>query len=340
MNSFGKNITLSIFGESHGAVVGITMDNIPAGISLDISKIKAELERRRPGKKFTSQREEKDEFEILSGINKEISNGQKLITNGYPLTMIIRNEDYNSKDYGNILRPSHADFPAIKKWGKFADLKGGGHFSGRLTAGIVFAGAVAKEILEKKYGKFKIKINSEILEIAGDDEKKNFAKIIETMIKENDSVGGTARVIAKNVPAGLGSPFFDSIESRLSAFYFSIPAVKGVSFGVGEVFAYLKGSDLNDEMRVKNNEVKFLSNNNGGILGGITTGEDIIVNLIVKPTASIAKKQKSIEYKNGKFINKDLEIKGRHDPCILFRALPVFESVMSIVLLDFIMGEA
>ncbi|TDT51373.1 chorismate synthase [Fonticella tunisiensis] len=350
---WGQRIKFSIFGESHGKAIGITIDGLPPGINLDLEEIEFEMGRRAPGKnEFSTPRKEKDSFEILSGYFNDH-------TTGAPLCAVIWNGDQHSKDYEqlkNVLRPGHADYTGYVKYAGFNDYRGGGHFSGRLTAPLVFAGAVAKQILAKR----EIFIGSHIYHIGGiydvpfdkvriepqllrelrrnsfpvlDEKKGQEMKnlILETK-KELDSIGGVIEAAAVNLPAGLGSPFFDSVESNLAHLLFSIPAVKGVEFGTGFEIAKMKGSQANDEYYIENGKVKTFTNHNGGILGGITSGMPLIFRAAFKPTASIGKIQKTIDI--SKKESTQLQVKGRHDPCIVQRAIPVVEAVTAMAILD------
>lgn len=353
--TWGKNIELAIFGESHGEAIGITINGLEPGINLDLDYIKEEMARRAPGQNdLSTPRKENDEFHILSGY----FNGK---TTGTPLTMIIYNTNQHSKDYDktkDIVRPSHGDFTGYVKYKGFNDYRGGGHFSGRITAPLVFAGAVCKQVLKEKG----ITIGSHIKSIKdindenfsnenlcekklSDLRKEHFPvinKSSEEKMKEvirnardmKDSVGGIIECAAINLPAGIGSPFFDSVESTLSSLLFSIPGVKGVEFGIGFDITKLYGSEANDEYIVKNGKVETTSNNNGGILGGITSGMPIIFRVAMKPTPSIGKMQKTVDIKAME--NRTIEIVGRHDPCIAIRALSVVEAVAAIAILDLI----
>ncbi len=347
-----SNIGLSIFGESHGEAVGITISNIKAGLKLDDDYIQSELDRRRPGQnKLVTSRNEKDKFEILSGVFEGF-------TTGAPLTMIIKNTNTRSKDYSNVknrIRPGHADYTAKVKYDNFSDYRGGGHFSGRLTAGLVFAGAIAKLVLKEK----NILIGAQISQIANiEDEiikdevstevinnllassfpvinEKKANEMKERILaskEEGDSIGGKIRCFALNVPAGLGDPFFESFESTLSQLVFSVPAVKGLEFGTGFDLCEMKGSDANDEYFISQNEIKTYSNHNGGILGGITNGSVIDFSVAIKPTPSISKEQRTVDF--AKRENDKLLIEGRHDPCIVPRAVPVIEAVLALAILD------
>lgn len=344
-----NNIGLSIFGESHGPAIGITLSGVQAGIKLDLDFIQSELDRRKPGQNaLTTSRKETDQLEILSGY----FNG---FTTGAPLTVMIRNNNTRSKDYEALRykpRPGHADYPGYIKYKGFNDYRGGGHFSGRLTAGIVFAGAVAKEVLKQKG----IEIYSLVTQIS--DIKEDLSTLVDpTLIKKvqekempvisdvilenmmtrilsakenKDSVGGKIRCFAFGVKPGIGNPYFDSFESILSHLMFSVPAVKGIHFG-NEHIAEMVGSEANDEY-VLSGGIKTETNNNGGILGGITNGMPIDFTVSIKPTPSIAKQQKTIDLELEEEV--DLLIEGRHDPCIIPRVLPVIESVLAITILD------
>lgn len=354
--NWGRNIRLSIFGESHGSAIGINIDGLPAGVEIDLDKIERHMERRAPGRSaFSTQRKEKDGVEILSGIYE----GK---TTGAPICGIIKNEDKKSKDYSKlkeVMRPGHSDYPAYIKYHGYNDVRGGGHFSGRITAPIVFAGSIAREILAKKniYIGAQIKSIKEIEveefteltnEVFEEISKKEMAilddkKIVE--IKERieiarmnqDSLGGVIECYAIGVPAGIGEPFFDSLESTIAHLAFSIPAVKGIEFGKGFSMTEMLGSQANDEYYLDNNIVKTTSNNNGGILGGISNGMPISFRVAIKPTPSISKKQNTINVK--KMENCDLVIEGRHDPCIVPRAVVVIESILALALLERLYDE-
>ncbi|URZ17355.1 chorismate synthase [Clostridium felsineum] len=352
---WGNKIKLSIFGESHGKAIGIVINGIEPGVELNLDFINGEMERRAPGRtKYSTQRNEKDNFEIVSGFFE----GK---TTGTPLCAFIWNGNQHSKDYSNIkdfARPSHADYTGFVKYNGFNDYRGGGHFSGRLTAPLVFAGAIAKQILMKK----NVVIGSHILSIKNKKEeyfdkvnidremlialtKKEFPvmddkkgeEMKETILdaKNNlDSVGGIIECCALNIPAGKGDPFFDSCESVLSHMLFSIPAVKGVEFGEGFNITNMMGSEANDNFYTEGGEVKTYSNNNGGILGGITSGMPLVFRVAVKPTASIYKAQNTINMRTME--NEEISIKGRHDPCIVLRAVPVVEAAAALSILDII----
>lgn len=353
---WGNNIKISIFGESHGTAIGVNIDGLPPGIEVNMEDIKMEMHRRAPGKdKISTSRCEKDEFEILSGYfnNK---------TTGTPLCVMIKNTNTKSKDYErtkDIARPGHADFTGNIKYFGHNDYRGGGHFSGRITAPLVFAGAIAKQILKSQ----NIIVGSHIKSIGDITEdsfnetqispelldeliNKKFPTIKNTkglemeelilMAKaEGDSVGGIIELAVLNLAPGLGSPFFDSIESRISQMIFSIPGVKGIEFGKGFDISRMKGSAANDDLYIEEGVVKTYTNNNGGILGGISNGMPIIFRVALKPTSSIAKSQNSIDMMKNE--NVKIDIVGRHDPCIVIRAVPVIEAATALVILDLLM---
>jgi chorismate synthase len=350
---WGKNIKLSIFGESHGKAIGVTIDGLEPGLKLNIEAIKKEMDRRAPGKSaLTTPRKETDSFEILSGYFNET-------TTGTPLCAIIRNADHHSKDYGNLkklMRPGHADYTGNIKYKGFNDYRGGGHFSGRITAPLVFAGAIAKQILAEKGiiigshirsiekihdASFEdVNLNDNLLKslleeafpVINKETGQNMQELILNVKKELDSVGGIVETAILNLPAGIGAPFFDSVESHLSALIFSIPATKGIEFGKGFDISSLKGSEANDEFYIENDVVKTKSNNNGGILGGITSGMPLIFRTAIKPTPSISRNQHTIDIETRE--NAELLVEGRHDPCIVPRAIPVIEAAAAIALLD------
>lgn len=355
--TYKNNLELTIFGESHGKAIGITIGNLPSGIKIDEEFIESEMQRRAPGKNaMSTARKEADKVEILSGILDGY-------TTGAPLTGIIYNSDQHSKDYSSLkenMRPGHSDYPAYIKYKGFNDVRGGGHFSGRITAPIVFAGSIAKMILKQKGimvgahilsinkikdGRFPVNVSEELLTSLHKKtyptiDDKAFELMQDTILKAKDnldSVGGKVECVAINVPVGIGEPFFDSLESHLSSLLFSIPGVKGVCFGDGDSIDLMYGSEANDCYYYDDNEnVKTLTNHNGGITGGISNGMPISCIVTFKPTPSIAKKQSTINVKNKE--NVSLEIHGRHDPCIVQRAVVVVEAMMALGILD-MMGE-
>jgi chorismate synthase len=350
--SWGKKVHYTIFGESHGKGIGITIDGLPPGLEIDLQEITRELERRAPGRNpLSTARNETDAFSIWSGF----LNGK---TTGSPLCAIIENRDQKSTDYESLaftFRPGHADYSGSIKYKGFNDVRGGGHFSGRLTAPLVFAGAIAKQLLRQK----NIFIGAHIQRIASTAEANFDAvtvdektinqlgyqafPVLDPLLGEamqecilaaksrGDSVGGIIEAAAIHLPAGLGEPFFDSLESTLAHLLFSIPAVKGVEFGAGFAFAQLNGSQANDAMYNQNNNIITSTNHNGGILGGITSGMPLIFRVAIKPTPSIALEQHTI---NSKGENVSITVGGRHDPCIVPRAVPVVEAVTAMAIWD------
>lgn len=353
-NTFGNMLKLSLFGESHSEAIGIVMDGLPAGLPLDFAEIEAEMARRAPGQNaFSTPRKEKDAPHIVSGLFE----GK---TTGTPLCALIENQNTRSGDYTpELLRPAHADYTALCRYNGFADYRGGGHFSGRLTAPLVFAGAVLKPYLKeqgieifshiKSIGSAKDdgfntttpdmdayrKLKAEALPTLTPSAAERFADIIKEARAEGDSVGGTIEVLITGVPAGLGSPFFESVESRLSAFLFSVPAVKGVEFGSGFSISALRGSEANDAFCLEDGVVKTKTNHNGGINGGITNGMPLSFTAAIKPTPSIAKAQQTVNVATS--TEEMLAIKGRHDPCIVPRAVPVLEAAAAIVITDLLL---
>ncbi len=352
----GNKIKLSVFGESHGEAIGCVIDGLPNGIKLDFDEISREMARRAPGNdKTATARKESDIPHILSGV----LNG---ITTGAPLAMEIKNTNTRSGDYGNLMsapRPSHSDYPAYVKYNGNNDVRGGGHFSGRLTAPIVFAGAVAKQILKTKgvtIGAHIIQIGSACdnlfdknnicaaeldavthkqFAVVNDESEAEMRACVEAARVNGDSIGGVIECAAVGLPVGLGGNMFDTVESRLSAALFGVPAVKGVQFGAGFDFAEMLGSQANDGYEMRNGKVALLSNNNGGILGGMTSGAPIIFSVVLKPTPSVSVPQKSVNLQTME--NETLIVKGRHDPCVVPRAVSVIEGITAVTLLDLMM---
>lgn len=321
MNSWGDRFRLSIWGESHGQQVGVSIDGVPAGIALSEEDFTADLERRRAGAAGTTPRKESDTPHIVSGIY----NG---FTTGSPLTIEFLNENTRSGDYRNLTahpRPSHADWVAQQKWGGYNDPRGGGHFSGRITLGMVAAGVVAKKILGEE-----VRFSTDIIEIGGSRNKEQWDAIISSAQQSQDSVGGVVECRVQGVKAGLGEPFFDSVESLAAHLLFSVPAVKGVEFGAGFEAARMRGSEHNDP--IISADGTTATNHAGGIVGGITNGNEIVARIAVKPTASIAQPQQTLNLESGKV--EELVIKGRHDVCITLRAAVVAEAALAIALAD------
>lgn len=354
-SEFGNILRVSVFGQSHGTAIGVVMDGLPAGEEIDLEELQHFLDRRRPGKSpLSTARKETDVPEFLSGLE----NGN---TCGAPLCAVIRNADQHSKDYSELAdkpRPGHADYTAGVKWDGYADMRGGGHFSGRLTAPLCVAGGIARQILARK-GVF---VGAHLSSVAGVSDEafplyptaalfdsvaaKPFPVLddargaemqasILAAKKDLDSVGGTIECAAIGLPAGLGDPMFGGIENRLAAALFGIPAVKGVEFGEGFRAASLRGSENNDPFVIEDRRVRTATNHAGGILGGITTGMPIVLRVAVKPTPSIGKPQKTINVFD--IEETELIIRGRHDPCIAHRAVPVVEAVTAAVLLDLLL---
>jgi len=347
-NTFGKIFRFTTWGESHGPAIGCVVDGCPPMIQLNEKDIQIELDRRKPGQsKFTTQRKESDKVQILSGVFE----GK---TTGTPISMIIYNQDMRSKDYGDIkdkFRPGHADLTYFKKYG-IRDYRGGGRSSARETAARVAAGAIAKKVLEKNFGK-KFNVSGAVtqLGILGCDTlkwdkkfinknpffcpDKSMLKIWEKYLlgirKAGSSCGAVIEVRANGIPAGLGAPIYSKLDMDLASAMMSINAVKGVNIGSGMNSAQLSGEENSDEISQNKNTLKFKSNNAGGILGGISSGQEIIVSFAVKPTSSILTSRKTVD-KFGK--NTTISVKGRHDPCVGIRAVPVGEAMMNCVLLD------
>ena len=327
-STYGENLKISIFGQSHSEAIGVVIDGLPAGFEVDMDELGEFLARRAPGQgKHTTSRKEPDRPEFLSGLA-----GGK--TCGAPLAAVIRNTNTRSSDYDNIRdipRPGHADFAARIKYGGAEDVSGGGHFSGRLTAPLCIAGGIALQILKEKG----ITVKAEIKEIGG--KKDGFLETVEEARLDADSVGGVIECIIEGVPAGYGNPMFGGVENKIASCVFGIPAVKGVEFGAGFEAARMRGSENNDEFYYEEDgRVRTRTNNHGGILGGITTGMPIVFRAAFKPTPSIGKPQKSISFSEKK--DAVLEIKGRHDPCVVMRAVPCIEAAAAITVLDIILG--
>ncbi len=344
-----KKLSLTIFGESHGPCIGGVITGLPAGHKLDFEKIDMDVLRRKPGKDdLSTPRNELDKYEIVSGIKDGILTGA-------PLCVIIKNSDTHSSDYSrmeNIPRPSHSDYTAYIKYNGFNDVRGGGHFSGRLTAPLTVIGSICKQLLEKE----DIKVVSHLLKVKNitdksllecneeeidklmnggnsvEDISEEFYKLITDAKANKDSLGAVTECGIINMKAGLGGPLFDGLEGKLATLLYGIPGVKGVEFGIGFDFSQMSGSQANDGYTIKDGKVRTLTNNNGGILGGISNGENIIFRVAFKPTPSIALPQKSVNLKTG--CEEILEIKGRHDPIIALRALPVIEGITAIGILD------
>ena len=359
-NSFGKNLIYTSFGESHGKGIGFVLDGLPAGIKVDFDYIENELAKRRPKKDMGTSRVEPDDYEVISGI----FNGY---TTGTPITVVIYNKDVNDKVYDdskNFMRPSHADYTSHIKYKGYEDYRGGGHFSGRITVGLVFAGSICRNFLLSK----NIKIETHIKEISDIKDKTFFnmseneleknidylsnedIKVIDRNIKDKmiekvkeigtlgDSIGGVTESIIYGIEAGIGNPIYENIESKISYACFGIPAVKGISFGAGFDFKNMLGSIANDSFYIdEKNRVKTKTNNNAGINGGISNAMPIIFDLAIKPTPSIYKEQESIDIE--KMENVKSNIKGRHDPAIIMRVPIVVTSTISLVITDLLLSK-
>jgi chorismate synthase len=349
-NSLGKAFIVTSFGESHGPCIGVIVDGCPAGLPLTAAEIQRAVDKRKPQALAggTSRREE-DKVEVLAGV----FNG---FTTGAPLCLIVRNKNTDSSVYDamrSIPRPGHADYTAFVKYGGFNDYRGGGRSSGRITAGFVMAGAVAAKLLAFKgisvtahtvqigdikaaaqsMARLKRQTYKSPVRCADPAAAERMMKAILAAGKKGDSLGGIVEAIATGIPAGMGEPVFDTLEGEMARAFFAIPAVKGVEFGSGFASASMKGSQSNDPISIKNKRVVMLSNNAGGISGGISNGMPVTARVAFKPTPSIAIKQKSVNLQTGRSV--DLLLKGRHDTCIVPRAVPVVESMMSVVLCDF-----
>ena len=351
-NSLGKLFTITGFGESHGKCMGVIVDGCPAGLSITGEDIQKEVDKRRAGESAAgTTRLEKDKVEFLSGVCDGF-------TSGAPICMLTWNKDTDDSDYERIrflLRPGHADYTAYMKYGGFNDWRGGGRFSGRITLSFVMAGAIARKLLDL----IGIEIVAHTLEIGGiaakpvefDEIRRNAGQdslrcadpeasremigLIAQAKEEGDSLGGVVEGIALNVPVGLGEPVFDTLEGDIAKALFAIPAVKGVEFGAGFSAARMKGSEDNDQFIIRNGKIVTVTNNAGGILGGISSGMPIVVRVVVKPTSSIAKIQQTVDIK--KMESASLSVRGRHDVCIVPRAVAAVEAMLAVTLCDFAM---
>ena len=351
-NSLGKLFTITSFGESHGSCVGIVIDGCPAGLPVAQEDIQRELDKRRPGGSPASTgRVEEDRVEVLSGVCDERATGA-------PICLLTWNADVDSGEYRKsrfLPRPGHADYTAFMKYGGFNDFRGGGRFSGRITAAFVAAGAVAGKILGlagievlahtleiggvraglKEFGEIKENVGRSHVRCGDPQAEQAMCGAIERAKQENDSIGGIIEGIAINVPVGLGEPVFDTLEGDLAKALFAIPGVKGVEFGSGFSAARKRGSENNDAFVIREGKIATATNNAGGILGGISSGMPVVVRVVIKPTSSIALRQDTVDMKNMK--SASLTVKGRHDVCIVPRAVAVVESMMAVTLCDFAM---
>ena len=358
MNTLGNKLKVTVFGQSHAPAIGCVIDGLPAGFVPDMDRVAAFMARRAPGQNaWSTPRKESDAPEILSGL----VDGR---TCGAPVAMVIRNADQHSRDYSGLRRtprPSHADYTAMIKYGEYYDIRGGGQFSGRLTAPLCFAGAFALQLLEQKG----ITVAAHIAQIENvfdtapdfaavsreelaallrkpfpvfdDTAGMNMRQAIEAARMDQDSVGGVIRCFALGLPAGIGEPMFDGVENRLAAALFGIPAVRGVSFGTGFAAAGMRGSAHNDPFVMEDGAVRTRTNHAGGVLGGITSGMPLVVNIAVKPTASISREQDTVDLEKKE--SAPLVIHGRHDPCIVPRAVPVAEAVTALTVLDMLLED-
>ena len=320
MNTFGRIFRVSVLGESHGQCAGVLIDGCPPGIKLCEADFLPDLERRKSGAKGTTPRRETDEPRIMSGI----MDGK---TTGAPVLVLFGNDSQDSSAYSGIRdipRPGHADFTAMRKFSGMNDPRGGGHFSGRLTLGLVVAGAIAKKMLNKA------EFHAELISAGGRNKPEGFEKAIDAAVREKDSIGGIVECRIRGLPIGLGEPFFDSAESLLSHALFSIPGIKGVEFGAGFACAEMKGSLCNDALIEKNGKTR--ANNSGGINGGITNSNEVVFRIAVKPASSIGKAQKALDIANGK--ETELKIDGRHDACIALRIPVIAEATSAMVFAD------
>ena len=357
-NTFGNNLTMTIFGESHGPCIGVTLDGLPSGFAVDQEAILEDMEKRKAVGKLSTQRHEEDIPQIVSGLFQ----GK---TTGTPLTILIPNQDQHSKDYESLkgrLRPGHADYTAYKRYNGFQDYRGGGHFSGRLTACIVAAGSICKQILashgvqigshleqcgtiqdrpfsskEEQCAQEIDLVNQKTFAVLDPQKEEAMKQEILLAQQEGDSVGGILETAILHYPAGIGDPIFDTLEGLLAHGLYAIPAVKAVSFGEGFNFAQLKGSQANDAF-VYDQTIQTRTNHNAGINGGISNGMPIVIHTCIKPTPSIFKEQDSVDYLTKE--NVKLKIEGRHDPCILHRARIVVDCMCAFVLLDAWMEKA
>lgn len=352
-STYGDKIKISVFGESHGNGIGVVIDGLPAGVKIDIDKVLVQMARRAPGQdKTATPRREKDMPKILSGMLNDTLTGA-------PLCAVIENTNTKSGDYSNLLscpRPGHSDYAAFIKYNASNDIRGGGHFSGRLTAPIVFAGAICRQILEQKGIKIAAHINSigtaydtpfnpveidtELIDklntmkftLIDESAEAKMREQVEDARLNLDSIGGTIECAVTGIEAGIGDPMFDGVEGVIAKAVFGIPAIKGIEFGKGFELAQMRGSQSNDPFRYKDGKVVTETNNMGGILGGITNGMPVIFRAAVKPTPSIAQKQKTVDLQKKE--NAELEINGRHDPCIVPRAVPVIEAITAIAIIN------
>jgi len=328
-STYGRNYRIAIFGESHAAAIGIEIEGVPAGAKIDMEALRRFMARRAPGRDgLSTSRCEGDIPEFLCGVKDGVATGA-------PIAAIIRNSDVRSNDYSGISsipRPGHADYPAEVKFGGNQDRAGGGHFSGRLTAPLCIAGGIALQLL----GERGVSVGARAVRIGGETDPERMKEAIASARAEGDSVGGVVEAEVRGVPVGVGDPMFNGLENRLAQVVFGIPAVKGIEFGDGFAAAELKGSGNNDPYGVKDGKVVPLANHAGGILGGLSTGAPIVFRVAFKPTPSIAKEQDSVDLSTGRPVK--LVVKGRHDPCVVLRAVPCVEAAAAIAVYDALLG--
>ena len=354
-STYGDKIKISVFGESHGNGIGVVIDGLPAGVKIDMDKVLVQMSRRAPGKdKTATPRKEADLPKVLSGMLGDTLTGA-------PLCAVIENTNTRSSDYGNLLtcpRPGHSDYTAFVKYNASNDIRGGGHFSGRITAPIVFAGAICRQILEQKGIKIAAhiksignvcddsfnpvciddklieKLNNSTFALINDGAEEKMRECVEDARMNLDSTGGTIECAVTGIEAGFGEPMFEGVEGVIAKAVFGVPAIKGIEFGKGFELAKMRGSESNDPFEYKNGKVVTTTNNCGGILGGITNGMPILFTAAVKPTPSISQKQRTVDLQTKQ--NTTLEIHGRHDPCIVPRAVPVIEAVTAVAIINLI----
>ena len=354
-STYGDKIKISVFGESHGNGIGVVIDGLPAGVKIDMDKVLVQMSRRAPGKdKTATPRKEADLPKVLSGMLGDTLTGA-------PLCAVIENTNTRSSDYGNLLtcpRPGHSDYTAFVKYNASNDIRGGGHFSGRITAPIVFAGAICRQILEQKGIKIAAhiksignvcddsfnpvciddklieKLNNSTFALINDGAEEKMRECVEDARMNLDSTGGTIECAVTGIEAGFGEPMFEGVEGVIAKAVFGVPAIKGIEFGKGFELAKRRGSESNDPFEYKDGKVVTTTNNCGGILGGITNGMPILFTAAVKPTPSISQKQRTVDLQTKQ--NTTLEIHGRHDPCIVPRAVPVIEAVTAVAIINLI----
>ena len=353
MDIFGSDFRVTILGSSHGEGVGCALEGLPVGMEIDLAAVQAQLDRRRPGQSsLTTQRKEPDRVEVQQGLPR----GR---TAGEPVVLWVKNRDVDSSSYQiyrHVPRPGHADYPALVKYGEEHDLRGGGQFSGRMTVGLVIAGAVARQVLAPhgidffahttQVGPVRLAapmtpeairagVDGSPIRCADPETARRMEEEVETARKEGDSVGGVIEGTITGLPVGVGEPFFDSAEGELAHMLFAVPAVKGIEFGVGFAGAGMRGSEHNDPWIVADGEVATETNHSGGILGGLTIGMPVVFRVAIRPTSSIARAQRSVDLRTMEAA--ELRVKGRHDPCIVPRAVPVIENVVAVPVLDLMM---